>query len=90
MLTEVLEPKPAVSGGKIRERINTIETFYYDNKIVRNFACATIFWGLAGMLIGVIIAFQLARPELNMGTQYTTFGRIRPLAHQCRNFCLCG
>jgi cytochrome c oxidase cbb3-type subunit I/II len=79
MLTEVLNPKPGVLGGKIGERINTLETFYYDNKIVRNFAWATIFWGLAGMLIGVIIAFQLARPEMNMGTQYTTFGRIRPL-----------
>ena len=52
---------------------------FYDNKIVRNFGIATVFWGIAGMLIGIIAAFQLARPELNMGTQYTTFGRIRPL-----------
>ncbi|AYA37657.1 cytochrome-c oxidase, cbb3-type subunit I [Hymenobacter oligotrophus] len=52
---------------------------FYDNKIVRNFGIATVFWGIAGMLIGVIAAFQLARPELNMGTPYTTFGRIRPL-----------
>ena len=79
MLTEVLNPKPGVLGGKIGDRINTLETFYYDNKIVRNFAWATIFWGLAGMLIGVIVAFQLANPDMNMGTQYTTFGRIRPL-----------
>ena len=79
MLTEVLTPKPGVLGGKIGDRINTLETFYYDNKIVRNFAWATIFWGLAGMLIGVIVAFQLANPDMNMGTQYTTFGRIRPL-----------
>ncbi|MFC5272305.1 cytochrome-c oxidase, cbb3-type subunit I [Adhaeribacter terreus] len=79
MLTEVLNPKPGVLGGKIGDKINTLETFYYDNKIVRNFAWATIFWGLAGMLIGVIIAFQLANPDVNMGTQYTTFGRVRPL-----------
>ncbi|WP_078014536.1 cytochrome-c oxidase, cbb3-type subunit I [Hymenobacter sp. CRA2] len=52
---------------------------FYDNKIVRDFGVATVFWGIAGMLIGVIAAFQLARPELNMGTPYTTFGRIRPL-----------
>ncbi|MGV3503863.1 MAG: cytochrome-c oxidase, cbb3-type subunit I [Adhaeribacter sp.] len=56
-----------------------LDTFFYDNKIVRNFGYATLFWGIAGMLIGVIAAFQLARPELNMGNQYTTFGRIRPL-----------
>ncbi|MBK0402725.1 cytochrome-c oxidase, cbb3-type subunit I [Adhaeribacter sp. BT258] len=79
MLTEVSNPKPGVLSGKIGDRINTLETFYYDNKIVRNFAWATIFWGLAGMLIGVIVAFQLANPDVNMGNQYTTFGRIRPL-----------
>ncbi|QCR24951.1 cytochrome C oxidase Cbb3 [Pontibacter sp. SGAir0037] len=55
------------------------ETFYYDNTIVRNFAIASVFWGIAGMIIGTLIAFQLANPDLNMGTQYTTFGRIRPL-----------
>lgn len=31
------------------------------------------------MLVGVLAAFQLARPEVNMGNAYTTFGRIRPL-----------
>ncbi|WP_192821833.1 cytochrome-c oxidase, cbb3-type subunit I [Rufibacter sp. LB8] len=56
-----------------------VDTFFYDNKIVRDFAYATLFWGIAGMMIGVLIAFQLARPELNMGTEYTTFGRVRPL-----------
>ncbi|WP_299762335.1 cytochrome-c oxidase, cbb3-type subunit I [uncultured Pontibacter sp.] len=55
------------------------DTFFYDNKIVRNFGIATVFWGIAGMLIGVIIAFQLANPDVNMGNQYTTFGRVRPL-----------
>jgi cytochrome c oxidase cbb3-type subunit I/II len=29
-----------------------LETFYYDNKIVRNFAIATIIWGIVGMLVG--------------------------------------
>jgi len=55
------------------------EKFYYDNKIVRNFAIATIVWGIVGMLVGLLIAVQLYHPAANMGTQYTTFGRIRPL-----------
>ncbi|MFY7825853.1 MAG: cytochrome-c oxidase, cbb3-type subunit I [Flectobacillus sp.] len=55
-----------------------IERFEYDNKIVRNFAVATIIWGIVGMLVGVIVASQLFKPELNV-TQYGTFGRIRPL-----------
>jgi cytochrome c oxidase cbb3-type subunit I/II len=55
------------------------EKFYYDNKIVRNFAIATIIWGIVGMSVGLLIAMQLFKPSLNMGSQYTTFGRIRPL-----------
>ena len=55
------------------------EKFHYDNKIVRNFALATIVWGIVGMTIGLLIAMQLFKPAMNMGSQYTTFGRIRPL-----------
>ena len=56
-----------------------VETFSYDNKIVKNFAIATILWGAVGMLVGVIVAFQMFIPELNLGIQYTVFSRIRPL-----------
>jgi cytochrome c oxidase cbb3-type subunit I/II len=55
------------------------EKFYYDNKIVRNFAIATIVWGIIGMSVGLLIAIQLYHPAANMDTQYTSFGRIRPL-----------
>jgi len=55
------------------------EKFYYDNKIVRNFGIATVIWGIIGMTVGLIIAIQLYSPGMNMGNQYTTFGRIRPL-----------
>ncbi len=56
----------------------TLDTFAYDNRIVRNFAVATVVWGLVGMLVGVLIASQLFAPAMNV-TQYGTFGRIRPL-----------
>ena len=56
-----------------------VETFNYDNKIVRNFAVATMIWGSVGMLVGVIIAFQIFLPKLNLGLPFTTFGRLRPL-----------
>ena len=55
------------------------EKFYYDNKTVRNFAIATIVWGIIGMTVGLLIALQLIKPGINLGSQYTTFGRIRPL-----------
>ncbi len=56
-----------------------MEKFSYDNKIVRDFAIATLVWGVVGMLVGVLIAFQIFNPVLNFDIQYTTFGRIRPL-----------
>lgn len=56
-----------------------IEKFSYDNRIVRLFVFATILWAVVGMLVGVIIATQLYFPALNLGLQYTTFGRLRPL-----------
>mgnify|MGYP000967440035 CR=1 FL=1 len=56
-----------------------LEKFYYDNRIVRDFAFATVLWGAVGMLVGVIAAFQLAFPVLNFNLSYTSFGRIRPI-----------
>ncbi|MFZ6052544.1 cytochrome-c oxidase, cbb3-type subunit I [Halocola ammonii] len=56
-----------------------VDKFSYDNQIVKMFANATIFWGAIGMLVGLLIAFQLVFPALNFGIEYTSFGRIRPL-----------
>lgn len=55
------------------------EKFSYDNKIVKMFAYATILWGLVGMTVGLLAALQLIYPSLNMGMEYTTYGRVRPL-----------
>ena len=40
---------------------------------------ATVFWGVVGFAAGTFIAFQLAYPALNLGLEWTTFGRLRPL-----------
>src|SRR5690606_17304487 len=40
---------------------------------------STIIWGIGGMSIGLPVACQLIWPELNFMTQYTTFGRVRPV-----------
>jgi cytochrome c oxidase cbb3-type subunit 1 len=39
----------------------------------------TVIWGIVGMLVGVIIAAQMAWPELNFGVPWLSFGRLRPL-----------
>ncbi|MGR3513428.1 MAG: cytochrome-c oxidase, cbb3-type subunit I [Paracoccaceae bacterium] len=53
----------------------------YDDGVVRFGVIATAFWGVAGFLVGVFIAFQLAFPALNFewGQPFTNFGRLRPL-----------
>ncbi|MEP6475267.1 MAG: cytochrome-c oxidase, cbb3-type subunit I, partial [Gemmatimonadota bacterium] len=51
----------------------------YDDGIVRQFLSVTILWGLVGMLVGALIALQLAWYPANFGIQYLTFGRLRPL-----------
>ncbi|ASS50429.1 MAG: cytochrome C oxidase Cbb3 [Candidatus Fluviicola riflensis] len=56
-----------------------VEKFSYDNKIVKQFAFATIIWGLIGMTVGLLAAIQLVWPIFNFETSYLTFGRIRPL-----------
>jgi cytochrome c oxidase cbb3-type subunit 1 len=51
----------------------------YDDDVIRWGVIATLFWGMAGFLAGLYIALQLAFPALNLGLEYTTFGRLRPL-----------
>jgi cytochrome c oxidase cbb3-type subunit 1 len=51
----------------------------YNYKVVKQFAIATIVWGIVGMLVGVLIAAQLAWPELNFNIPWLSYGRLRPL-----------
>ncbi len=55
------------------------DTNTYNYTVVRQFAIMTVVWGIVGMLVGVLIAGQLAWPALNFDTAWLTFGRLRPL-----------
>ncbi len=55
-----------------------LDSFSYDDDIVRKFLWATMIWGLVGFLVGLIIAVQLPYPSANIAP-YLTFGRLRPL-----------
>ena len=56
-----------------------IQKFNYDNAIVRNFIIATVVWGVVALLVGLVGALQLAFPWFNLGLEYISFGRIRPV-----------
>ena len=56
---------------------DTTETYNYT--VVRQFAVMTVVWGVVGMLVGVVIAAQLAWPALNFDIPWLTYSRLRPL-----------
>ena len=51
----------------------------YNYTVVRQFAVMTVVWGVVGMLVGVVIAAQLAWPALNFDLPWISYGRLRPL-----------
>ena len=53
------------------------ESAYMDEPI-RYGVIATVFWGVIGFLVGVVIAIQLAFPDFNF-EPWLNFGRVRPL-----------
>lgn len=50
----------------------------YNEDIVRACTIASLFWGVVGMLFGLIIAIQLAYPDFMFDAAWSTFGRLRP------------
>ena len=57
---------------------SSVTTPDYNYAVVRLFTLATVFWGIVGFTVGVLIALQLAFPGLNI-EPYLNFGRLRPL-----------
>ncbi|HED53705.1 MAG TPA: cytochrome-c oxidase, cbb3-type subunit I [Phycisphaerales bacterium] len=66
-----------------------LESFSYDDAIVRKFFWATLIWGLVAFLVGVIIAVELAWPAANVIPE-VAFGRLRPLHTNAAIFAFAG
>lgn len=56
-----------------------VQQFYYDNKIVKKFIYATLFWGVIGFTVGLLLALMFIFPNLTDGVSWLSFGRLRPL-----------
>ncbi len=67
-----------------------IEKFTYDNRIAKNFAVATIVWGIVAFLVGLIAATAIIDPGISMKLQYLSFGRLRPLHTNAAIFAFVG
>ena len=68
----------------------SVERFKYDDGIVRMFLFATYGWALVAFLAGLYIALQLPFPSLSFGSEYLTFGRLRPLHTNAAIFAFAG
>jgi cytochrome c oxidase cbb3-type subunit 1 len=55
-----------------------VDTSGYMDGVIRYGTVITLFWGIVGFLVGVVVASQLAWPELNIEPWFN-FGRMRPL-----------
>ncbi len=51
----------------------------YNYGPVKFTALAALFWGIAGFIVGLYIALELAYPALNFDLPWINFGRLRPL-----------
>ncbi|HEY2774642.1 MAG TPA: cytochrome-c oxidase, cbb3-type subunit I [Candidatus Binatia bacterium] len=51
----------------------------YEVGVVRNFALMSLVWGIVGMLVGLVLALQLAWPDLLPAVPWLSYGRLRPL-----------
>ena len=73
MASATLTPGAALGSQRVSEDVR-----YYED-VIRLFVIAAVFWGVIGFIAGVFIALQLAFPALNLGLEWTSFGRLRPV-----------
>ena len=83
-------PETRRQPGDLPQPDSRIESFTYDDAIVRKFLVATFVWGLVGMLVGLLAALQLASPAFNTALPWLSFGRLRPLHTNAVIFTLAG
>jgi len=55
-----------------------MEQAAYNYDIVRRYVTWSVIWGVVAVLVGIVIAFQLVAPGLNL-PPLLTYGRLRPL-----------
>ncbi len=55
------------------------ERVVFNDRLVRWFITATLVWGMIGLGLGVLVAFQLVIPGLDHGRETYSIGRMKPL-----------
>ncbi|MFN7093087.1 cytochrome-c oxidase, cbb3-type subunit I [Allorhizobium sp. NPDC080224] len=68
---------PTTASSSSSGQSKASQSEYFD-EVVRYGVIATVFWGVVGFLVGVVVALQMAYPQLYIEPWFT-FGRLRPL-----------
>ncbi len=79
------ESRPHAHAGHAK-----LESFTYDDAIVRKFLVAMYVWSIVAFLVGIFIALELVFPSLTFGQSFLTFGRLRPLHTNAAIFAFAG
>lgn len=69
---------------------NRLRHVVYDDAICRAFALVTVIWGAVALLLGVLVASQLSHWQMNLGVEWLSFGRLRPLHTNAAIFAFVG
>src|SRR3954469_6067755 len=88
-MNQVIE-KPRMIRERPPEPAGGVEQFVYDDAIVRKFLVAMYAWAIVAFLVGLLVALQLVLPSLSFGSQYLSFGRLRPLHTNAAIFAFAG
>jgi cytochrome c oxidase cbb3-type subunit I/II len=74
-MTSAIETAAVAAGAPADVETRRI---VYNDSVTRWFVGASVVWGIVGMLVGALVALQLAWWPANLAP-YFTFGRLRPL-----------
>ncbi|MEO0818331.1 MAG: cbb3-type cytochrome c oxidase subunit I, partial [Pseudomonadota bacterium] len=67
-------------GGSVQNRL-VFDQSKYEDTLIKWGVAASMFWGLVGFLVGIVIALQLTWPNIFYFPElgWLNFGRLRPL-----------
>ncbi len=88
-MSELQHAAPQEYVSKSQPQTPSLDSFSYDEQIIRMFALATLVWGLVATAVGLIVAILLVLPQWTF-TEYISFGRLRPLHTNAAIFAFAG
>jgi len=90
VMSQLVEPSAIPATQRAAGAASPLESFSYDDAIVRKFLVAMFVWALVSFLAGLFAALLLAFPSLQFGLPQLSFGRLRPLHTNAAIFAFAG